>query len=177
MDDNERYEYYEYARKKGKESAERIFKEKPAETQKILEEETTLGRPENLLDRSDEYDSNEAVITYAYPEEFDFLLYYASRTSDELIHGILNRGFVTNAVEAEHLALFFWRMVDLCVQDAGQSVQLPWADGAEFWNEKTMRSISSYLERAGYKSTQAAQPCTPCFDKVEVPARQIRTSH
>lgn len=149
MDDNERYEY---ARKKGKESADKLFKEKPAEIQKILEEETTLGRPENLLDRSDYNEPREAVINYAYPEEIDFLLYYANRANDALMHDILNRGFVNNAEEAEHLAHFFWHMVDLCVADEKQGVQLPWPESAEFWNEKTMRSISGYLERAGYEA-------------------------
>lgn len=149
MDDNERDEY---ARKKGKESAERIFKEKPEEIRKILEEETTLGCPENLLDRSDYNDPNETVITYAYPEELEFLLYYADRMGSDLIGDILNRGFVTNSGEAEHLARFFWQMVDLCVEDTRRDVQLPWPESAEFWNEKTMRSISGYLERAGYES-------------------------
>lgn len=44
MDDNDRIKY---AREKGKESADKLFKETPEEIQKILEEETTLGCPEN----------------------------------------------------------------------------------------------------------------------------------
>ena len=61
----------------------------------------------------DDNDPTETVIIYAYPEEVEFLLYYASRENDDLIQKILNRGFVTNSDEAEHLARFFWHMVDL----------------------------------------------------------------
>lgn len=149
MDDNERYEY---ARKKGKESADKLFRKMPEEIKKILEEETTLGRPENLLDRSDFDNPNDTVITYIYPEEIGFLRYYADRMGNDLIGDILNRGFVVNSNEAEQLARFFWHMVDLCVEDTRQNVPLPWPESTEFWNEKTMRSISGYLERAGYEA-------------------------
>lgn len=149
MDDNDRIKY---AREKGKESADKLFKEKPKEIKKILEEETTLGRPENLLDRSDEHAPNETVITYAYPEEIGFLQYYADRMGNALMTNILNRGFVINSNEAEKLARFFWAMVDKSIVDEKQGMELPWPEGSEFWSEKSMRSISSYLEQAGYEA-------------------------
>lgn len=97
-------------------------------------------------------DDNDTVITYIYPEEIGFLRYYADRMGNDLIGDILNRGFVVNSNEAEQLARFFWHMVDLCVEDTRQNVPLPRPESAEFWNEKTMRSISGYLERAGYEA-------------------------
>lgn len=144
-----------YAREKGKESADKLFKEKPEEIKKILEEETTLGRPENLLDRSDEREPNETVITYVRPEEIAYLQHYAGQLGDDLVYHILNRGFVTTPEEAEHLSRFFWRMVDRSIEDEKQSLKLPWLEKAEFWNEKTMRSLSGYLERAGYEAVWA----------------------
>ena len=42
-------------------------------------------------------------------------------------------------------------MVYLSIEDEQSGNELPWEEGAEFWNEKIMNSISGYLERAGYE--------------------------
>ena len=47
---------YENAKRKAEELAKRLFQEKPEETKQALEEETTLGSPENLIDRNDDED-------------------------------------------------------------------------------------------------------------------------
>jgi len=44
------------AKEKAKETADKLFKEKPEEIRKILEDETTLGSPDNLIDRDDDED-------------------------------------------------------------------------------------------------------------------------
>lgn len=92
------------------------------------------------------------MICYRFDEEKNYLLYYAQRLNDTLAQNILKHGVVTCGAEAEHLARFFWRMVDKSIEDEQQSIPLPWPENAEFWNEKTMRSISGYLERAGYEA-------------------------
>lgn len=92
------------------------------------------------------------MINYRFDEEKDYLLYYAQRLDDTLTQNILNSGTVASSAEAEHLSRFFWRMVDTSIEDEKQKIQLPWPENAEFWNEKTMRSISGYLERAGYEA-------------------------
>lgn len=92
------------------------------------------------------------MINYHFDEEKDYLLYYAQRLNDTLTQTILNNGVVASDTEAEHLARFFWRMVDKSIEDEQQNIPLPWPENAEFWNEKTMRSISGYLERAGYEA-------------------------
>jgi len=53
MNDQERAQY---AVEKAKESAKKLFKEKPKSIQKELEKETVLGNPENLVkpDNKDE---------------------------------------------------------------------------------------------------------------------------
>lgn len=92
------------------------------------------------------------MISYRFDEEKDYLIYFARRLNDNLTQAILEKGTVASSAEAEHLSRFFWQMVDKSIEDEQQKVQLPWPESAEFWNEKTMRSISGYLERAGYES-------------------------
>lgn len=92
------------------------------------------------------------MIRYRFSEELEYLNYYAQRLDDTQIIEILKKGEVANRSEAEHLSRFFWRMVDKSIEDEKQNVKLPWPESAEFWNEKSMRSISGYLERAGYET-------------------------
>ncbi|WP_299948860.1 hypothetical protein [uncultured Microbulbifer sp.] len=51
MTDKERYEE---AKRKAKKRSKDLFKPDPDDVKEELEDETTLGSPENLVDRSDE---------------------------------------------------------------------------------------------------------------------------
>jgi len=51
MNDKERYEQ---AKKKAEERAKELFKPLPEDVKKELEKDSTLGSPDNLVDRSDE---------------------------------------------------------------------------------------------------------------------------
>ena len=51
MNDKERYEQ---AKKKAEERAKELFKPLPEDIKEELEKDSTLGSPENLIDRSDE---------------------------------------------------------------------------------------------------------------------------
>ena len=51
MNDKERYEQ---AKRKAEERAKELFKPPPEDVKKELEKDSTLGSPENLIDRSDE---------------------------------------------------------------------------------------------------------------------------
>ncbi|MGI9278726.1 MAG: hypothetical protein ACR2PX_03740 [Endozoicomonas sp.] len=90
------------------------------------------------------------MITYKFDEEKEYAQYYAKKLVDSLTTEILNRGSVTNSEEARHLSVFFWEMVDASIEDEKREVELPWEEGAEFWNEKLMNSFSGYLECSGY---------------------------
>ena len=91
------------------------------------------------------------MIEYKFEEELDIATYYANKLNDNTVLEILKRGDVKNADEAICLSEFFWKMVDLSIDDEKLNVDLPWMEGAEFWNEKIMNSFSGYLERAGYE--------------------------
>lgn len=91
------------------------------------------------------------MITYKFDEELEYLLYYANKSHNEEILKILKCGEVKNSAQAISLSEFFWNMVDLSIEDENSGIALPWKEGAEFWNEKIMYSISGYLERAGYE--------------------------
>jgi hypothetical protein len=91
-------------------------------------------------------------IEYRFPEEIEFAKYYADKLNDKITLSILELGTVKNSKEATHLSLFFWNMVDKSVEDHNNKVTLPWPEGAEFWNEKLMYSISGYLERVGFEN-------------------------
>lgn len=92
------------------------------------------------------------MIRFKFSEESEYITHYAKKLDDAAMLEILRRGEVHSAEEAVHLSQFFWRMVDASVEDEKNNVSLPWPEGAEFWNEKLMTSLSGYLERAGYEA-------------------------
>ncbi len=91
------------------------------------------------------------MITYKFDEELQYAVHYANKLNNDKVLKILERGEVKNSNEAASLSEFFWEMVDASIEDEKSEVDLPWIEGAEFWNEKIMNSISGYLERAGYE--------------------------
>ena len=91
------------------------------------------------------------MITYKFEEEREIATHYANKLNDYTTIEILTRGEVNNSDEATCLSEFFWKMVDLSIDDETSGKELPWVAGTEFWNEKIMNSFSGYLERVGYE--------------------------
>ncbi len=91
-------------------------------------------------------------IEYKFSEEIEFAKFYAKKLNDKAALSILESGVVKSAEEARHLSVFFWSMVNKSIEDHNNKVILPWAEGAEFWNEKLMYSFSGYLERSGFEN-------------------------
>lgn len=91
------------------------------------------------------------MITYRFDEEKEYAIYYAEKMDNQLALQILDKGSVSNTKEAEVLCEFFWNMVDASIHDEESGVELKWVEGAEYWNEKIMMSLSGYLERSGYE--------------------------
>ena len=91
------------------------------------------------------------MIKYKFDEERQYALYYANKLKDERTLEILNQGIVKDTDDAIYLSQYFWRMVDSSIEDEEAGIELPWPESAEFWNEKIMNSISSYLESAGFE--------------------------
>jgi len=92
------------------------------------------------------------MITYKFDEESEYVEYYSKKIGDPIILEILNVGTVKNSEEATLLSEFYWKMVDKSIEDEKSGLKLPWKEGAEFWNEKIMISLSGYLEKVGYEN-------------------------
>ena len=92
------------------------------------------------------------MIEYKFIEEPDYIQYFAKKLNDKRALELLDKGEVKNSDDAIYLSNFFWRMVDKSIEEEQSGIELPWPEGAEFWNEKLMNSISGYLQRAGYEN-------------------------
>ena len=90
------------------------------------------------------------MITYRQEKEREIALHYAIKLNDTLAKDIIEKSAVTNKSEALHLAEFFWRMVDACVDDMDKKQVVCGELNLEPWNEFTMNSFRSYLRSAGY---------------------------
>ncbi|WP_444996220.1 hypothetical protein [Aliikangiella sp. IMCC44359] len=91
------------------------------------------------------------MIPYKFEEELQYAIYYANKLNATKILDLLEQGKVASSSEAADLSEFFWEMVNASIEDEKQDVQLPWKEGAEFWNEKIMNTFSGYLEKSGYE--------------------------
>ena len=92
------------------------------------------------------------MIEYKFDEEKEYILHYAKKLNDNKAIDLIKSGTVNNADDALYLSKYFWRMVDSSIEDEETGVELVWPEGAEFWNEKIMNSLSGYLDRAGYEN-------------------------
>jgi hypothetical protein len=88
------------------------------------------------------------MIKYKYEEEKIVALFLAEELGDSVAKGIIEKGEVSNEVEATHLCKFFWAMVN---RSADGNINLPCEGGSQYWTEKLYNSIGGYLERAGYE--------------------------
>jgi len=91
------------------------------------------------------------MIEYKFKEEKEYILHYARKLNDVKTIELIKAGTVNNSDEALYLSRFFWEMVDSSIEDEESGIELPWPEGAEFWNEKIMNTLSGYLDRAGYE--------------------------
>lgn len=89
------------------------------------------------------------MILFRHPEERDILFYYCGKLSDYRSAEILAGEIEMDESAALHISDFFWKMVDCSIICTNEK-RYPWGDGAEFWNEKILNSLSGSLERLGF---------------------------
>ena len=89
------------------------------------------------------------MIKYQFPEEKEFILFFAKKASDALVVKIVNEDRIYTKEEAIHFSYFYWKMVDLSIE-LEKSNNFPWPEGSEFWCEKVSHSIGGFLNRAGF---------------------------
>jgi hypothetical protein len=89
------------------------------------------------------------VIKYKFPEEKEFMLFFAKKLSDEWSEKIINEEKILTIEDAEHFSRFYWRMVD-CSIEHEKMESFPWSEGSEFWCEKVSHLIAGFLHRTGF---------------------------
>ena len=91
------------------------------------------------------------MITFKFPEEKIYLNLLANKINSPFVLQLLGGEQVHSSEEAINLAKLFWTIVDKSIEleNSGELDEFP--EGAEYWNEKIMYSISGYLERLGYE--------------------------
>ena len=91
------------------------------------------------------------MIEFRFEDEKQIAIYYAEQLKDELTLTILRSGIVRNSEEAIHLREFFWKMVDLSVEDEKQKKQVLGYLKRESCMEGIMQSFRGYLISNGYE--------------------------
>ena len=86
------------------------------------------------------------------PEERTFLELIQSMLNSPIAQKILDDQGICSSSEAAALAEFFWALVDKSIELEKLGELDQFLEGAEFWNEKLMYSISGYLERIGFEN-------------------------
>lgn len=86
------------------------------------------------------------MIPYKLPQEKETILHYANTLNDELTKEIINRDLLQNKVEAEHLANFFWKMVD-----ASNAEDKKTGESSEYILEKIIITFMAYFRSSGYE--------------------------
>ncbi|MFC4362500.1 hypothetical protein [Simiduia curdlanivorans] len=90
------------------------------------------------------------MIKYRFEEESKYLDYHLEKMGDVRAKEIVASENIISEEDAEYLATFFWKMVDFSIKEEKYNVDLPWPESREFWNEKLMYSISSFIESQGF---------------------------
>ena len=90
------------------------------------------------------------MIIFKYPEEKMYFQRFSQELSNPLALSLLSGSDIANAEQATTLSLLFWAIVakSIAAEKCNELDDFP--EGAEFWNEKLMNSISGYLERMGF---------------------------
>jgi hypothetical protein len=90
------------------------------------------------------------MIKYQFPEEKEFILFFAKKLGAETIEKIINNNQILTKEEAEEFSKFYWNMVD-CSIELEKTGNFPWPEGSEFWCEKVSHSMSGFINRAGFR--------------------------
>lgn len=91
------------------------------------------------------------MISYSFPEEKEFILFFAEKIGDKSIPALLDGSEPITLDEAKRIGVFFWKMIDLAVE-LQSSEECPWPEGYEFWSEKVLQSITAFLKKSGYEN-------------------------
>ena len=86
------------------------------------------------------------MIPYNLPQEKETILYYANLLSDTLTQEIIKSDCLKNKAQAEHLANFFWSMVDLSNKEDNKS-----GKSSEYILEKIIITFMAYFRSSGYE--------------------------
>ncbi len=90
------------------------------------------------------------MISYKFPEEREFILFFSERMGDKSILALLENSESLTLDEAKKISVIFWRMIDEAV-DIKDSEECTWPEGYEFWSEKVLQSIAAFLKKSGYE--------------------------
>ncbi len=91
------------------------------------------------------------MISYSYPEESEYILFFAEKIGNNKIPELLEGSAPISQEDAHNISVFFWKMIDLSVE-LNNSHECPWPEGYEFWSEKVLQSVDAFLKKAGYGS-------------------------
>ncbi len=86
------------------------------------------------------------MIPYKLPQEKETILYYAEMLGDELTAEIIEADQLSNEYQAEHLASFFWKMVDASNEEDKRS-----GESSEYILEKIIITFMAYFRSSGYE--------------------------
>lgn len=89
------------------------------------------------------------MIKYQFPEEKEFILFFAKKLSDENVIEIISDEKISTEEDAKRISYFYWKMVD-CSIELEKNDGFPWVEGSEFWCEKVSHSIGGFINRSGY---------------------------
>jgi len=90
------------------------------------------------------------MIEYRHSAEKEILLHYANYVQDTAVLKILARGGIENSTEARQLASFFWKMVDLTVEDADNENTVAGQTNLGGWCEDIMQTLRYHFTETGY---------------------------
>lgn len=81
----------------------------------------------------------------------EIALHYAQQLGDTQVLEMLQQDLhVRDAVEAKHLARFYWAMLDQSALDAEQGVLVCGEAHSQYWMERLLNIIGGYLQKSGY---------------------------
>lgn len=90
------------------------------------------------------------MISYRFPEEKEFILFFSKKLGDESILSLLEKPEPITLYEAQKISDFFWRMIDSATY-LQEVEECPWSEGYEFWSEKVLQSTAAFLKKSGYE--------------------------
>ena len=79
-------------------------------------------------------------------------LHYAKKIGDDFFILFLNSKVEINSPQdAIVVTTFFWKMIDLSIEDNEDGISVEGIDDLEFWMHKLFNKISGYLEKIGFE--------------------------